>query len=1543
MDRRRALHIAAWTAGGLLGLVALALVAVLVVTNTDWGRERVRRFAVNTLNDLAHGTVRIGRLDGNLLEGLTASGISITDSTGAPLVTADTLSARFGLRALLGQRIELQDVRLVEPLIVLDKPPGGDWNFERIFPGDTTAVDSAAGPGWGSWFRIEELRIRDGRIIVRLPWEPDTALAGAARDSAVAAALSADARANVVPAQGGWQTVYDFQRLTAHFPLLRIADPDEAARRFEVATLRMDAYPFRPPAAEVRDLRGTFFVAEDSLWFTAPVIRFPASELAGSGTFRFGPGSSDIALRARPVSTADLRFAYPALPADGRGTLDVAVSIAGDTARYAVRDTDLRVERATLAGDLGLVLVGDTLAFRDTDLRFADVDTRLIERLAPGVEIPRSGVLSGRAALDGPLTGLDVDADVAFLDRAAGRNRVTAQGRVGVADGAVAANDLRITIDPLQVAMVRSFVPDLPVGGTVEGRVTMDGSTAGELLLANLDLTHRDRGERTHVTGRAGIRRSPSLYLDVDADLRPLSLVTVGRFAPGIGLRGSATGPLRVRGTLGDLALDTRLRFPDGGQLAAVGRLDLEGTIGYDVRARTELFNANTVVATAPRMSLTATASARGVGTDPATLRTELAADLATSSVDTVAVDSARVRVRAADGLATIDTVALHGPATLVAASGTFGLREDRTGEVEYLVRADSLGAFAHFLGVPDTTQVPPRPGIAARAAARARADSARVAEATMVERMATGRAAPPPVVVDTAPGLPADSVGGALYARGFARGNLKSVDVRGVAGLEDVVARGSAVGSARLQYAWVDGLTPKASLVAAARLDTIRAAGFALDSVDARVAYQGKQGTVDVVINQQSDVDYRARANFRLAIDESELLFQQLAVRFDTTTWEAARPGAVRWGPRGVFVDSLDLRGPGARQLFVHGLIPTEGEANLEARLADFQIADALSLLQSDVPARGRLTLNARLTGPATAPRLTGAVGMTDGTYDTAPLPNVRATLAYADETLTTQAELLRLDGGDRPLAVAVGEVPINLALKTEAPRLPERALRVDVDADSLPLGLIPQFTDALADVDGRAAGAVRVRGTVREPSFVGALSLVQGRARLVPLGVTLHDLAARVRLAGDTVVVDSLVGYNTGRVLVRGGLGIKELAQPSFDLYLVANGATVLDNQTGRVRADAGISARGPFDGVYVSGQARVTEGVIYLPATGGKNVVSVGDPTLMMVVDTTAQGEAELVPGTSPLVANLRANVRLAIERDTWVRSKEANVEIFTPDDPGPLEIQFDERTNALVLRGVVGTDRGEYVFQNRRFQIASGTATFLGQPEINPLLQATALYEVQIPAKEALTIRIVIGGTLQDLQLSLESDAQPPISQSDLISYLALGRSSSSLTQFNQGSSLTSGGATGGFVGAGTAFISQRLTGIGVGVLVDQLEGEAARSLGADVFDITPADVSIEAANPLNGLNGLLLGTQVEAGKYVNRRTFVALTARPSVLIPADGERAIPGIRVEHRIGERLRLEAVYEGRFRNRPPTLEEQQQLVSTGVLGLFMVREWGW
>lgn len=1537
---RRSLHIVGYVVASVVVLLAVAGVALLVLTNTSWGRERVRRQVVSLLDDPAHRRVHIGRVDGNLLRGVIATDVSITDSAGAPFVTADSVSTRLDLAALLDKRIVLRDVRMVRPLIVVEQPPDGEWNFARIFPSDTTAPPDST-PGWGSWLRLEDVSVTDGHVIARLPWSPDSGLTEVARDSVIAAALSPDSRTNVEAVPGGWQTIYDLRHLTGRFPRVRVSDPGEPAMLVEVAALSTEAYPFRPPAAMVRDLRGTFNVNGDSLWFQDVAAEFPATRAAGAGTVVFG-GRTEVRLAVPELDPGDLRWLYPALPEDGSGSLDVAVLMDADSSSYMVRDAHVILDSATVNGDIGIVLHGDTLHLVGTDVTFAALSTSLIEQLAPGVTIPRRGILDGHAVLDGTLSALKVDADVTFNDTEAGRNRVLANGLLGWDDGVFSADDLRVQLRPVQVALARMMDPTLPVGGVVTGSATLNGATSGRLR-ARYDLAHSDVTGVSNLAGTGWVRQVPDLTYEMDAQLLPLTMATAGLFAPALELRGTASGPLHVEGSSDGISFDADLGVSGGGHIVANGTLSLGETPSYDLRTSLQLFDASALTGRAPSTSITGELTVDGSGFDPATMSATIVAQLAASRVDTVGTDSALARVAIADGMARVDTLAVYGPSTFVSASGDFGLRADREGTLVYRVSVDSLKAYAGLLATADTTEVAARPRLAARALATAVADSARVAAETEVERMATGVAAPQIAVAAELPPIPRDSVGGSLYAAGKARGNLEGVDVRGRLAIENLVLRGNAVRRARAEYAWVNGLTEQAAIIGALKADSLRALGLALDSADIRVAYQSERGTADIVIVQDDTVDYRARANFHLTLDESEVSLQQLALRIDTTRWVATHPSAVRWGGGRLQVDNVELRAGPEQRIFADGTVPTEGVADLKLSIRGFQVDDIVRLAQSDIPLSGILGVEAEVTGTANSPIINATAEFGQGAYDDTPIPDVRVAFDYENDLLGARAQLSRPgDSTSKPIVLADASVPLNLAFQTTAPRLPDLPLQVNVDADSLPIGLLGEFTDVVANVDGLAAGAMRVRGTVKSPEFVGALTLSNGSALVVPAGMSLHSISGRIRLVGDTVMVDSLVAFNAGRILVRGGIGIKEIASPSFDLYLVANGATVLNNEMGRVRVDAGLNMRGPFDNVYISGAARVTEGVIYLPEGTGNEALASDDPALTTVVDTSMVGEAALLPQVSPLLQNLRVGVSLAIARDTWVRSGDANVEIYTPEDLGPLDVELDQSKGRLLVRGVVSTERGEYSFLSKRFQVDRGSVIFTGTPDLNPLLQITALYEVKLPAQQALTIKILIGGTLDTPKLTLDSDAQPPLPQSDLISYLAFGRTSSSLLQLN-GSGLSGGNEGGGIVGAVGAAATQRLGAIALGVLVDQLEGQTSRSLGADVVNITPADLTIEASNPFSGLDALVRGTQFEIGKYFNRNTFVSFTVRPSILAREGSNRSIPGVRVEHRLGAGFKLDTSFEGRFLIQPPTLESSQQTTSSGVFGLFLTREWGW
>jgi translocation and assembly module TamB len=366
------------------------------------------------------------------------------------------------------------------------------------------------------------------------------------------------------------------------------------------------------------------------------------------------------------------------------------------------------------------------------------------------------------------------------------------------------------------------------------------------------------------------------------------------------------------------------------------------------------------------------------------------------------------------------------------------------------------------------------------------------------------------------------------------------------------------------------------------------------------------------------------------------------------------------------------------------------------------------------------------------------------------------------------------------------------------------------------------------------------------------------------------------------------------------------------------------VIDNETGNLFVNANIGINGPFNNVDVTGFAHILRGVVYIPESNGKTLVGAGDPSLYAVLDTNNVSMRELFPKESPLLANLRVDVAVMVDHDVFVRSRDANVEVYTDN---PLRVGVNRAQRTLLVDGVLLSDRGEYRFQSRIFQIRQGAATFINTPELNPTLQVTGEYDVQLPTREAFAIRIIISGTLHQPKIALESDAQPPIAQTDLLSYLAFGRSSSSLLQ-QEGGGLTTGNNV---VGAGAAFAAKQVGAAALGALTDQAASQAARSLGADFFNITPADVSLDAGS-------FLRGTQIEFGKYLQTNTFLQLQVRPD---PASLQR--PGFQITHRFNTSsgYRIDASFEPRYLLKQPTLSTDRTPQTTSAFGLFLVREW--
>ena len=197
------------------------------------------------------------------------------------------------------------------------------------------------------------------------------------------------------------------------------------------------------------------------------------------------------------------------------------------------------------------------------------------------------------------------------------------------------------------------------------------------------------------------------------------------------------------------------------------------------------------------------------------------------------------------------------------------------------------------------------------------------------------------------------------------------------------------------------------------------------------------------------------------------------------------------------------------------------------------------------------------------------------------------------------------------------------------------------------------------------------------------------------------------------DSVIIDSLVATTPstkGTLKLVGSLDLSDRSVPVLDVTATANDPRVLSTrERGRIDLDANVSMAGPTTAPYISGSMTMRNAVIYIPEPDGKHLVDVADATVDCVADTSKSDVRSLIPVKNALLGSARMDVDVRVNRDTWVRNKDANVEAYTPR---PITVHIDRERQAIVVDGTVATDRGEYAVLGKRFTINKGEAVFIG---------------------------------------------------------------------------------------------------------------------------------------------------------------------------------------------------------------------------------------
>jgi hypothetical protein len=1439
--RRRLAHVVFVTGFGTVALV-LGLLAALTVAAP--GRRLLARTVTAFSDRVFRGHLTIGDISGSFLTNLSLRGVVLTDSAGAVVAEFPQLDLRYRIVNLLAGRFVFAGVRAESPVIDLVRRHSGRMNYEEVLH----IGEGAATGGRPPLIEIHNLEIHGGTLTLRLPWNPARWVAPGRRDSALAAERALPGRVIVQGAEG-LELVRRFDSLDLGLERLTISTPNRDPLSMVIDTLGVRV---SDPGVRVQQARGRARIHSDSLIFEITRGALTNSKFQGAGvvTFPDGPLLLDFGLRFSALDLVDLRWVSPDFPALHGRSVVVGKSQDAERVSYALQELHLENDSTRIDGQLIVLTdVRRGLGVRDMDLTIERLD---LEAARPYLDtLPLWGSISGRVAGSGLLSDLALTLDVRVTDISvpggatssfAGRGRLL----TGDADG-VTFRSFALTSSDVDLRTVQLLTPTV----TLQGRAALAGTLEGpwKNVLFTGTMRHQD-GERpvSIVDGwiRLDTRRLETAF-DGDLRLDSLSFEGIRAGYPTMPSLGSITGQVRLAGTMERLDLDADVR-------GEIGALRLRGLAtvmpprwgGDSLQIDFRNLNLRALRGTGPTSDLTGALFVVGSIDTLRAPQGSISGALGPGRLGAFRLDTAVARMAVVDSLLTIDTLGVEWHGGMLGARGTLGWFAPHEGQMELVAQSDSLRAF----------------------------DSLLVA----------------------ALGLGPDSAAAGLEGQGrldfSLSGSLDSLVASGFASASQLRFRGARLNSLSATFGWVGGTRPRLSLQMLA--DTI-AAG-ALVATNARVGALGWSDSLEWSGSFESGdgASFGATGRYASEGDTQSLAIDSLSMALSGHLWRLLSPTVAATTDSGTVLSPLRLESvDGSGAIHIAGTLPGDAPGNLTLDMYGVDLRDVSGIFRGDTAGvSGFIGANLQISGTRQSPIIEGTASLGDAVFGDFRAPFVQGILHYQDRLL--EGNLSAWKTGQRILGIEVA-LPLDLALAGVPRRQVDGPLVIRARADSLDLGTFEAFTTRVRQMSGVMSADVRVEGTWDAPRLAGFLDIRDGSGSVPALGVRYSSIVGHARFMGDSLALDSLLLQSApadGSLRATGSVRFTTLTNPRLDLRLLATdflatdirGFLTLDG-SGRMRLT------GPFSAPTLTGSVTANRGALYFADLMTKDVVDLDDPEFRDLLDQRFQRLLQRGYTTrNRFVDSLRVeNLTVKVGDAFWLRSNEANIQLAG-------EVRVDKLRRDYRVDGRMNAIRGNYALVigpvRKDFKVQRGQVRFLGTPDLNADLDIEAEHTVHpLDGGQDIPITAKITGTLLEPKLALSSTILPPISETNLVSYLMFRRPASNLQ--------TIGGAAGD---------QQQALNLGLAYISSAVTSELQRALVTDLH--VPVDYIELRPGTAGGAYGSSTATQLAAGWQIGRKTFLTFSAGICTTGGATSYKNI-GASFEYRFARGFRFLASFE--------------------------------
>lgn len=1006
----------------------------------------------------------------------------------------------------------------------------------------------------------------------------------------------------------------------------------------------------------------------------------------------------------------------------------------------------------------------------------------------------------------------------------------------------VVAVDARF--DPLNLALVEQLMGDtLPYQGTITG--TARGSNGLINFDVNTRLTSADLRTPflTHLTGSAFFSEAGFELRRLDADLREVPLLALRAVMPGLPLSGTISGRVSLTGSpdRSPLALNVRLELALGVAIVE-GTVDLRGAEpSYDLTGRLLAVNLNELIEPeVPPVFVSANFTVNGRGKSPETMVARIHLDGRFTGWRAGPGDSIHADVGLRGGTVTIDTAAIKLASMTAQARGSWRFVAPASGAIAYDVVFASLTPFGPYI-----------------------------------------------------PGIGNDDAAGSMRITGTASGPSGRLLFAGDASGTDVRVGGWGATEIESKYRLVIGpAVPEVQVNAtAANLRTPTAGAYT--SATASVNLVSPAFTLDVKAE-------RAGAGGGLEIyadgripptGAREVIMHRARLELGAEQWTLMNPAVFAWSSERnspVMIRNLDFRevdGPG--RVMIDGRVRPPASADFRVETVSFPVDELQRLLGMQPRVAGELALNASVLVTAGVPRITGRFQLDSAVVQDISFSSLTGDIEYANDRLVTTARAVVDTAGALDLRA---ELPLDLRFgdSTVIRMRDTGPVRITLISDSIALAPFAVLSNEVENVTGRLTANVLVTGTVQSPQLSGTLALRNASAHIVRADETYDSINAVLSLQNQRATIQQFVARSGGLATGTGTIEFADLNRPVFNLTVRLAGFRVagIEGQE-PAKADGEVHLNGPMDGAVATGDVTLSDGYFPVPTV----FTSPLDEDLAALAAPGAAATNR--PPPPSFVENLRVNnFRVRAGEDLWFAMPDARAQMSG-------ELVFDKIGDDIRLTGTLSGTRGQYTLRAgpivRRFDVVEAQVRFLGDTDINPLINIVASRVIVDAQGRQLDLRVRVGGTMRAPTLSLASADAANIPQSELLSFLLFGQSNVGLDNG---------------LGSGQALVTETFLGGLTELLSLQLEDELVDAgLGVDIFQLRFGNSIASLTEP-----SLIIGEEFADNWFITVETGIG------ALFGGGGEGSGLGgvsVRLEWRINPtstlRLGYEVVHPGR------------------------------